>query len=175
MKWKHCAEKTHSECWGDNMGDLTQNFSVKEFAHSDQYPELAKIVFENLTDFDKVKFFYLAAIFLEAVRTNSKHAVAILSGKRNFELNNKIGGALHSDHLYLEESAAVDFFVESFVKTHEAFDFIRHNFPGHCWGQLIGYPIKGQDQGLRFIHLSMPTKKHQGEVLLKIDDKYVKL
>ena len=82
------------------------------------------------------------------------------SGKRSPELNQAIGGARQSDHLYEAESAAVDFTVASVGDLRSVWEWI-FNYCPHAFGQLIYYPHQN------FIHVSLPSHKYQGEVFTK--------
>lgn len=130
---------------------ITDNFSYSEFLVSDSFPELAAKI--ELTELDKLKLFYMCKIHLQPIR-DYFGPVVILSGKRSPELNTKVGGSPTSDHLYLGESCAVDFTLPK-VEVEVVFNYICLN--SDAFGQCIYYP----DQN--FIHLSLPTRKHQGE------------
>lgn len=139
---------------------LTKSFKLSEFAVSKDHPFVASLI--NFSEADKAKLFYLCSLILQPVR-DQFGPVKILSGKRSPELNKAVGGVVYSDHLFKFVSVAADF-------TCPDIDIERvwHWIQGDNWlkrknrqpfGQLIYYPSKN------FIHVSLPTPKHHGEVL----------
>lgn len=134
------------------MSQLTKNFRTEEFFVSADYPELVDHI--NRTPLDLIKMFYLSRIFLQPIR-DKFGPVAILSGKRSIQLNDAVGGADNSDHLYESFSAAVDFTTPNSVLL-ASYDFIK-DFRAGSYGQLILYINHN------FIHLSLPSKKHINE------------
>lgn len=144
------------------MGNLTRDFSLSEFRVSESYPHLADQI--ELHDTDQLKLFYLCTTILQPARDFYTAPLNILSGKRSVELNHAIGGSLHSDHLYLGKSCAVDFHRPDPDFTKFTFDFLRERLPW-SFGQLILY-LK-QDDTPNFIHVSLPTRKWHGDVKLK--------
>lgn len=147
------------------MGDLTKHFSTAEFAVSESYPqEAAKILFSK---HDVFKAHLLATLYGEPVRAyissveGVECGLRVLSGKRSEALNALVGGAEDSDHLFRNECAAFDitFLTNTRERVFLAYKFLA-NSPT-MFGQLIYYPEKN------FIHVSIPSKKHFGECLVK--------
>lgn len=145
------------------IGNLTKNFSIEEFFVSSEFPEMAKACFVSVkkgNDYElmKAKAFYLARLFLQPIRDMYDEPVQILSGVRGFALNKAIGGAETSDHLYHDECAAADF-------TCRSIDSVANMLANSKWpfGQMIWYPEQ------RFIHISLPSRKHFKESLKKIN------
>lgn len=140
---------------------LTKNFSLEEFAVSDSRPDLTvDIAFEPT---EKYRAWLLAKIFLQPIREAYGRTI-ILSGKRTVALNRAIKGSANSDHLYnngldrpdLDTKAAVDFTIPG-VNLEDVYRFIKLKYAQESYGQLIYYKKR------RFIHLSLPTEKNQGE------------
>lgn len=134
---------------------LTRNFFLSEFAVSANHPELAAQI--KFSEAEEIKAYLLCATILQPVR-DRYGAVRILSGKRSPELNEIVGGAAHSDHLFEFVSAAVDFTLLRPELVKYCVQWIQTMMP-YGFGQLIYYPDK------HFVHVSLPTPKHQGEVL----------
>lgn len=134
-------------------GDLTENFSVKEFFISRDFPHLIDWLVPS--ELDTLKCYLLAKTILEPLRTKSG-PIKILSGKRTEELNNRIVGAKNSDHLFWGNSAACDITTENPYQSYLDLAFL----PSSSFGQIIFYP------GRNFIHVSLPTERHQGERLV---------
>jgi hypothetical protein len=153
------------------MGNLTKNFSSKEFVVSVTFPALANEI--SVTVSDKIKFFMLASTILQPVRNEFKKPIKISSGKRNKLLNLVVGGVPSSDHRYRNYSAACDW---DFVNDHTnemlwgAYNWIIKNC-NYAFGQLIIYL---GDKGPRFIHVSLPKPGKISETLVKrANGKYV--
>ncbi len=141
---------------------LTKDFSISEFAVSADHPYLAsKITFSEA---DKIKLFYLCSLILQPVRDWLHTPVKILSGKRSRALNSAIPGASPtSDHLFNFVSAACDFTISGFDMERVWLQMQGTNISKNKqpFGQLIFYPSKN------FVHVSLPTPKHHGEVFTK--------
>ena len=151
----------------------SKNFPFKEFTVSSDYPELAKQI--TLTDLDKFKIYSLSAI-LEYARRLVDAPVYILSSKRSDILNEKVGGSNASDHLFKGNTAAVDFTVREASEYYlwVLFNSIPAYFP-QSYGQLIIYFKDNDIEKPNFLHLSLPTKKHTIERLVKLNGKFHKL
>jgi len=137
---------------------LTKDFLLSEFAVSSQYPELAKAI--RFSQMDIVKIFYLCSI-LQAGRNLIRVEIFVTSGKRTIILNFKVGGVEKSDHLYEGFSCAADIQTED----REKLFFLYRFFARECFflvGEVILYFT--EDWTPRFIHLSLPTKRHQSQL-----------
>jgi len=148
----------------------TDHFSYKEFCVSDEHLDMAAEI--KLTELDKLKIFYMCKIN-EVLRDKCNHIpIRILSGKRSIELNFIIGGTETSEHLFDNKKAAEDFcfYYDNFFLWNAHY-YINKLFP-YSFGQCIIYLNSENIAIPQFIHLSLPSKKHIGERLVTIDDKY---
>ena len=113
---------------------------------------------------DKVKSFFLAKSILEPLRSAiGDKAITVTSGKRSKVHNEKKGGSATSDHLYRDESAAVDIYCGSDFDNRVAFLFAVEELLAFI-GQIIAYIDEAEQ--VRFIHISLPTRKHHAEAML---------
>ena len=150
------------------MGDISKNFSYKEFVVSDSYPELAAKI--ELTEFDKYKIFWMVQIFLQPVRDLLNLEVVVGSAKRSPQLNNKVGGMGVSDHLFQGFSCAVDFKLRKLGASKDDWELIGNHWAlihrlfwgkQQCTNQLIRYlPSAGN-----FIHFSLADRGKVWQVL----------
>lgn len=151
------------------MGDLTKNFSAKEFLVSEKYPEIAAKIPCNRID--RYKFFIISKTLLQPVREKFGRAIKVNSGKRSKILNMVVGGVSSSDHRYRDLSAASDWEFADADKglLWKAYLYLMKTC-SQGFGQMIiylnqsGIPI--------FIHTSLPTKKRHGECLVKTPTGY---
>lgn len=134
---------------------LTKNFFLPEFAVSADYPELVTKI--KFSEAEETKAYLLCATILQPIR-DRYGVVKILSGKRGPELNEAVGGAAHSDHLFEFVSAAVDFTLPN-GNLRACWSWVQNAMP-YGYGQLIIYPRQN------FLHVSLPTPKHQGGYLV---------
>lgn len=139
---------------------LSKNFSLKEFAVSRQFTELAEKIKFTLSDVLMLKV--LAVEILQPIRLKFG-PIEILSGKRSFELNQAVGGAPNSDHLSCN---AVDINVVNFENLHiYKWLVMNSNLP---YRQAIFYPVQN------FIHISNnhPNKEVKHEAFVKVKQDY---
>lgn len=134
---------------------LTRNFKLPELAVSANHPDLAAQI--KFSEAEEIKAYLLCATILQPIR-DRYGSVTILSGKRTPELNRAVDGAIHSDHLFEFVSAAADFTLIRPELVKYCVQWIQTMMP-YGFGQLIYYPEKN------FAHVSLPTPKHQSEVL----------
>ena len=153
------------------MGDVTRNLSFSEAVVSIQFPKLAEQV--RLTKLDEIKLSYLFRIYIQPARDylnsmfhtfkNDEIKVKITSGKRSFKLNFAVGGSEESDHMYTNQSCAVDhyFYRKSGLNLTPIYTMLAKDFylTQQNYGQLIFYK-QTKKVGISFIHLSLPTDKH---------------
>jgi len=137
---------------------ITEHFEDWEFRVSSDYPELAKEI-ELLWD-DLLKLWYISSCILELARSLYEEPFIVTSGKRTAELNSAIHGAEQSDHLFLDRSCAVDFAMRRKQKLLKVYGWI-HTHCHYSVGEMILYLDKRWKP--RFIHVSLPTKKHHSE------------
>lgn len=143
---------------------LTKDFLLSEWAVSSQYPELAKAI--RFSQVDIVKIFYLCSGMLQPGRNIIRAKIFVRSGKRTLPLNYKVGGAERSDHLYRGFSCAADIQTEDREKLFLLYRF----FAKECLflvGEVILYFT--EDWTPHFIHLSLPTKRHQSQLFYDYD------
>lgn len=146
-----------------------RHFKYSEWIISNQYPALADKI--KLSDCDRIKIFYIAQI-LETVREKCGGIpIRITSGKRSSELNKAIGGAKNSDHLFTDEKCATDFILarDGYLLWY-VFQILHYS--RYAIGQVIIYLYGQNIWWPRFIHLSLPSRKHTGEFLVTVDGEY---
>ena len=145
----------------EDSDKVSKDFRYGEFKVSASYPELATKI--KLSEKDRLKIFYAVKTILQPTRDRFNNTLEITSSKRSKPLNKKVGGVDTSDHLYLGESFAGDFFVHN-VNMLKVFEFIKSEMP-YAFGQLIFYiDSNGKPE---FIHVSLPTQKHKFEAWYK--------
>ncbi|MCA9813344.1 MAG: hypothetical protein KC483_10870 [Nitrosarchaeum sp.] len=155
------------------MSQLTEHFHSKEFIVSAAHPNLVKQI--AWTPKDELKAFYFAKTILEPIRKELKESLIITSGKRNVLLNAAVGGVKTSDHRWLNESAACDFTFNKKNK-HDLLEYTylyAQRVLSQAFGQMIIYRL-GADKLADFIHISLPTRQHHGELLVKTDEKFMR-
>ncbi len=123
---------------------LSKNFQLYEFAVSNKYPELAEEVEFSLLEIERLRF--ICAAYLQPLR-GAVGPITITSGKRTAALNKAVDGIANSDHLFLEDSAAVD--------------ITAHKVSANQLGKLINvicpnFKIMGVYSKSNFVHLSFP-------------------
>ena len=130
---------------------LTKNIRVDEIFVPGKYGWIGKL---NLA-----KAFYLSALFLQPLRDLIVAPIWVNSGKRSTKHNRTVGGSVMSDHLFKDESAAVDFDFRNDASNRRAFQWLIDNRVG-SFGQAIAYIDKQNE--VQFIHVSLVTPKHPG-------------
>lgn len=128
--------------------NLTRNFSDGEFFVAGKSG--------RVTDAQRERARRLCETVLQPLRDKLAAPIKITSGKRSKAHNTRVGGSPTSDHLYLGESAAADFTCSELVR---AYLWLADNKREQV-GQAIYYPNR------HFIHVSLPTKRHSGELLI---------
>lgn len=123
---------------------ITSHFSLKEFAVSADFPDLAARICFNEVQKERIRF--ACASILEPLRHHFSKPVIISSGKRTPELNHAVGGHPQSDHLYLSDSGAVDIVVPRITAVTVA-DWLVNNVVTKT---VIAYSDRG------FVHISFP-------------------
>ena len=143
-----------------NQKQITSNFTLQEFAVSQDHPDLASKI--EFTEADIHIITNHCRNILEPIRKRFG-LVKILSGKRSQELNSAIKGEKDSDHLY---SCATDIFMPN-VNMYNAYLWIKNNLP---YRQVIWYPAEN------FVHVSsnIPERNFKHEYLIKRGGLYVK-
>jgi uncharacterized protein YcbK (DUF882 family) len=145
------------------MGDISKNFSYKEFFVSRDYPELAEESWEKEKDTPEIKkkLKLLCFLCLQPVRDHIEKAVTILNGYRSQDLNSKVGGVEFSDHRY---ALAADFTADCDME--ELFKWCVKNL---CYRQIIYYPLQN------FIHVSFNwyDKIYKHDAKVKHEGRYI--
>lgn len=138
---------------------ITKNFYIDEFRVSSKYPELAAKINLTLADIQNIEL--LCIMVLQPLRDKLGY-IQILSGKRSRELNMALQGSKTSDHL---NGSAVDVVLETPYKT---LNFYL-NVPTRllCIGQSILYVDRNNHYKPLFVHVSLPSKKHYQELMIK--------
>jgi len=140
---------------------LSPHFTLEEFRVSRRFPQSAAGI--EFSEHDAHKCFLLARTILEPIRKRLGGPIIITSGKRSLELNRAVGGSPTSDHLFQGFSAAVDFSLPEQWRGRLA--EVPEMMPGAAFGQLILY-LEADGKTPRFVHVSLPTMKHQGETMI---------
>lgn len=146
------------------MGNLTANYSIEDFVVSRRHPEMLAEIKAGLTDLHKAKAFYLATFYLEPLVEVFGTPCQLLSGIRSEALNQAVGGSELSDHRYYAECGAGDI-CHPRVEAIEIWKALQNI---STFGQLIYYPSQ------KFVHISLPSKRHVGDILVKDGGKYHK-
>ena len=87
------------------MGDLSKNFSVYEFTHSQTASRMGRLI--TPTSREKDRIIYLTRTLLQPIR-DELGPMIITSGLRPIWLNDQIGGSKNSQHI---KGEAADFIV----------------------------------------------------------------
>lgn len=126
------------------MTQLTQNFSLEEFAVSGSHPDLVVPVPPQYLPHVRL----LAESCLQPIRNLWSQPMKVLSGYRSPELNEAVNGSPTSQHMKAE---AAD------IQTDRIRDFYAMLFredPRFPAGQVIGYPSRG------FVHIATPSLQY---------------
>lgn len=145
--------------------NLTKHFKVAEFAVSKDHPELARDMV--ITDTIKLRLKLLCESILEPIRNgkeNKSSPIKILSGYRDPNLNESIGGAKDSDHKYGIASDLA--FKGDLEQTSKVFqEVIKGKLP---YRQIIFYP----DNNFIHVSINIPGRDFKNEALIKTEDGY---
>lgn len=157
------------------VGDCTKNLSFAEFKVSEDFPELAADM--EFSPLDRFKSFLIAATIIQPCRDHVGLPATVTSGKRSEDLLNALAAAGYpvsrtSDHLFQGVSIGVDFTFGSSIANLKAFLFMQEKCR-YAFGQFIAYKTAAGD--IKHLHVSLPTPRHFGEVLEKIDGKPIRV
>ncbi len=143
------------------MGDISKNFSLKEFTHSNYAKRYGinnqindETILKNITA--------LVNNILQPLRDNLKKEIKINSGYRCAELNKKVGGVPNSQHT---KGEAADIFTGSPENSYHVAQAIINLFLP--FDQLILYPT--------FIHVSHNRTVNREQLLYNKTYQYKKL
>lgn len=128
------------------MTQLTQNFALEEFAHSDSHPELVVPVPAQFL----ANVRQLAETCLQPIRDGWALPMKVLSGYRSPALNLVVGGSPTSQHM---KAQAADIQTE---RIRDFYTFLFSEDPRFPTGQVIGYPSRG------FVHIATPSLQYPG-------------
>jgi hypothetical protein len=123
-----------------------------------EYSEFFRASSGTILDYDYVKVQRLCENILQPLRDHFNLPIRINSSKRSLTHNKEIGGSPTSDHLFLGRACAADISFYNLAINEEAFNWIIENCSGK-FGQLIGYRT---GHVMSFMHVSLPTPKHDG-------------
>ncbi len=108
---------------------------------------------------------YLVEEILQPSRDAIDKPVNVNSGMRSRKENRRVGGVWNSEHLFKGDSAAVD--VDAGQYNPGLFEALKQHV--RKIGQLIAYiDVHGE---VRFIHVSIATPKHNGEIKIATYEK----
>lgn len=135
---------------------ITPHFTFSEF--------FSQTKSGRIKNADIYKAFRLARMILEPLRKAlHDQPITVTSGKRSSTHNRKRGYARTSDHLFSDECGAVDISFSNREDNRHAAHWLFDNKLG-CIGQLIIYV--DLENVVRWLHISLPSKKHYGETLI---------
>lgn len=141
------------------MGDISRNFSYKEFEVSTSYPKLVERIPSNYRPNVKA----LVESVLQPLRGCSGWTIKITSGYRGKRLNETVGGATTSQHTKGEASdiQCYEEIIKNGIKTKikiSTYDVMKKIVNlGLEFDQLIGYPT--------FVHVSFSRTKNRKQIL----------
>ena len=118
------------------MGDLSKNFSVKEFFVGESEFDITGERIERIVS-------RLVVPILQPMRDELGVPIYITSGFRSPDYNAQVGGAANSHHLMQADRSAVDFFTK---KIDEAWSWLKSASGLYCYSYW--------DKEKFFIHLS---------------------
>ena len=127
---------------------LTDNFWLREFKVSADFPELAEKI--QFSGYDKQVLRLLCDSLLQPVRTHFGQ-LDIISGKRSLELNTAVGGNENSKHMI---AAAADFTIPN-VGTHAGEQKLNRIFQWITDEYNTQYRTCIYYQKKKFIHVSV--------------------
>ena len=104
---------------------------------------------------------YMVEEILQPSRDAIDKPVNVNSGMRSPKENRRVGGVWNSEHLFKGDSAAVDVDAGAVDYNVELFEALKKH--ARKIGQLIAY-IDVHNE-VRFIHVSIATPKHNGEIM----------
>lgn len=129
--------------------NISEHFLHNEFFQGDKSGDVSFC--------DMVKARFVAFTILEPARISVNNPIWINSGKRSINHNKVVGGSSASEHLWKEESAAIDIDTRDSTLNRKLFLWLYRN-KNEMLGQLISYFDAANNT--RFIHLSMVSNRH---------------
>ena len=145
---------------------LSKNFTLEELIRSDTAERLG---IDNVPKDEKVieNLRNLCFEVLQQLRDYVKAPVVINSGYRCPKLNEAVGGARQSQHLYGE---AADIHVGSTEVGRKMYDFIRLNLP---FDQLL-IEVRGQQKVIHCLHISYKSDRGENRGMARMEYNIIK-
>ena len=142
-----------------HMTKLTDNFSLKEFEHSNT---AVRHGIDNKIPRHLLPNIQVVADELQKLREKVDKSIVINSGYRSVSLNKAIGGSATSQHAKCQ---AADFESPGYSNILLAMDLVDHE--GICFDQLIIEDISLEDKNKGWVHCSFIADKERsrGQIL----------
>lgn len=141
---------------------LSKNFTLFELTYSDT---ASKLGFKNLPTQEEIRNLgALAQNVLQPLRDMLGKPITITSGFRNKLLNQKVGGASNSQHLY---GQAADIIVLG-MEVEDLYNYIKNS--NLIYDQLI----LEQTKNTKWVHISYNKKFNRRQNLIYKNNKYTK-
>ena len=141
---------------------LSKNFTLFELTYSDT---ASKLGFKNLPTQEEIRNLgALAQNVLQPLRDTLGKPITITSGFRNKLLNQKVGGASNSQHLY---GQAADIIVLG-MEVEDLYNYIKNS--NLIYDQLILEQTKKD----KWVHISYNKKFNRRQNLIYKNNKYTK-
>lgn len=141
---------------------LSKNFTLFELTYSDT---ASKLGFKNLPTQEEIRNLgALAQNVLQPLRDMLGKPITITSGFRNKPLNQKVGGASNSQHLY---GQAADIIVLG-MEVEDLYNYIKNS--NLIYDQLILEQTKKD----KWVHISYNKKFNRRQNLIYKNNKYTK-
>lgn len=142
---------------------LTANFTVEEFERS---ATADKYKINNTIPSDLRGNALSLAQMLQKIREEYGYPIVVSSAYRCPELNRKVGGAVNSEHMFKNGSAAADIHsvsdtLKDNMTLYNCIDKMIKNKKIKC-GQFI-FEYGKRNVGPDWIHISIPTSRHNNE------------
>ncbi len=136
--------------------NLSQNFTLEEFEHSDTANR--KSIDNKAPEFVVNNLIELCENVLEPLRSTLDNPIRILSGYRCRDLNCAVGGVVNSQHLF---GQAADITVENMTHP-ELFNLIKNNFE---FDQLILEHVRSDNPNSGWVHVSWNGDRNRNKCL----------
>lgn len=141
---------------------LSKNFTLFELTYSDT---ASKLGFKNLPTQEEIRNLgTLAQNVLQPLRDMLGKPITITSGFRNKLLNQKVGGASNSQHLYGQAADIIVFGME----VEDLYNYIKNS--NLIYDQLI----LEQTKNTKWVHISYNKKFNRRQNLIYKNNKYTK-
>ena len=136
---------------------ITKNFTLAEL--TDSTTARIRKIDNTPNEEPKKNLIQLIKNILQPVRDKFNHPITVNSGFRSINLNKAVGGVATSQHL---KGEAADITSHDNKKLWDLFVSMIKNNEIEV-GQLIWE--KGNSKAPKWIHVSLPTKKHKNQIL----------